>query len=43
MFVFDIVDSKRMSKEERVIAQNKMIKLNDKEFLGGNCIFVTHC
>lgn len=27
MFVFDIVESKRMSKEERVIAQNKMIKL----------------
>lgn len=27
MFVFDIVESKKMSKEERVIAQSKMIKL----------------
>ena len=27
MFVFDIVDSKKMLKQERIIAQNKMIKL----------------
>ena len=27
MFVFDIVESKKMSKQERIIAQNKMIKL----------------